>query len=303
LNALWKDIRKKKGLLILAAPGLVFLLVFSYLPMLGIFIAFININYTKGIFHSPWVGFANFRFFFESQDFARITRNTIVLNVMFIIINMVLAIVLALILFELSRRAVKVYQTILFIPYLLSWVVASYALYVFLNNDYGVFNKFLQAVGGNKVNWYGVAPSWPTILTLAFLWKNLGYSAIIYYTGLLGIDSTYYEAADIDGGSRLQQLRYITLPLLTPLIALILITQMGRIFSADFGMFYFLTKDSPMLYPTTDVIDTYVFRALRKIGDPSMAAAVALYQSAVGCLLVVGVNALIRRINRENAMF
>lgn len=303
MKSLLKDIKQKKGLAVLALPGVLFLVLFSYLPMFGTFIAFKSINYAQGIFASPWVGWDNFKFFFQSQDFVRITRNTVGLNLMFILCNLLFALIFALILFELSRRAVKVYQTVLFVPYLLSWVVVSYALYIFLNNDYGVINGLLKGLGMEKVNWYGVPGYWPAILLICFVWKNVGYSTIIYYTGLLGIDSSYYEAASIDGATGFQKLRYITLPLLTPLIILIMITQVGRIFSADFGMFFFLTKDSPMLYPTTDVIDTYVFRALRKIGDPGMAAAVALYQSFVGCVLVIVVNFIVGRVDPDSAMF
>lgn len=298
-----KDIKMKKGLIVLAAPGVLALLAFAYLPIFGIIIAFKSINYSKGILGSPWVGLQNFRFFFGSQQFVRITRNTLGLNFVFIIATMVAAVLFALMLFELSRRSVKVFQTVLFIPYLLSWVVVSYALYVFLNNDYGILNQIVRSLGGDKISWYGVPKYWPLILLLSFLWKNVGYSTIIYYTGLIGIDPSYYEAGAIDGCTRIQQIRHITLPLLRPLIVIILILQMGRIFSADFGMFYFLTQNSPALYPTTDVIDTYVFRALRQLGAPGMASAVALYQSVMGFLLVVIVNSIIRRLDSGSSLF
>ncbi len=187
-----RDIKKKSGLLVLCIPGVLFLLVFNYLPMFGVFLAFKSIDYSKGLFASPWVGFNNFRFFFQSQDFMRVTRNTVGLNVMFILVNMALAIILALILFELSRRAVKLHQTILFFPYLLSWVVISYALYIFLNNDYGILNTFLTNMGLSKLDWYAQANAWPFILLISFVWKNVGYSTIIFYTGLLGIDKWLY---------------------------------------------------------------------------------------------------------------
>jgi len=298
-----KGLRQKKGLILLALPGVLFFLAFYYLPMFGTVISFKAIDYSKGIWSSPWVGLQNFEFFFTSQNFLRITRNTVGLNLLFIMVNLVVSVTFAIMLFELPAKAVKVFQTVLFFPYLLSWVVVSFALYIFLNMDYGVLNSLAKMFGAQPVNWYGDPGYWPWILLISYLWKNVGYSTIVYYTGLLGIDAGYYEAASIDGANRLQQIRYITLPLLIPLVVMLLITALGRIFSADFGMFYFLSKDSPMLYETTDVIDTYVFRALRKIGDVGMSAAVSFYQSVVGLVLVVTFNSIVRRMSEESALY
>ena len=303
IRMILNETKGKRGLLLLALPGILFLFVFNYLPMSGVFIAFKNINYSKGIFGSDWVGFDNFRFFFSSGDFFRITRNTLLLNLSFIAAVLIVSISFSLILFELSRKAVKVYQTALFVPYLLSWVIISYVVYIFLNNDYGVINNILKSFGHEPVNWYFEASYWPGILMLSYLWKWSGYYTIIYYTGLLGIDSTYYEAASIDGANRLQQIFKITIPQLKPLMITLLLLQIGRIFFADFGMFYFLTQDNSMLYPTTDVIDTFVYRTMRVVGDPGMSAAVALYQSAVGFALVIVANAVVRKLDSEKALF
>lgn len=297
------ETKGKRGLLLLALPGILFLFVFNYLPMSGVFIAFKNINYSKGIFGSNWVGFDNFKFFFSSGDFFRITRNTLLLNLSFIAVVLIISIIFSLILFELSRKAVKIYQTALFVPYLLSWVIISYVVYIFLNNDYGVINNILKSLGHEPVNWYFEPLYWPGILMLCYLWKWSGYYTIIYYTGLMGIDSTYYEAASIDGASKLQQIFKITIPQLKPLMVTLLLLQIGRIFFADFGMFYFLTQDNSMLYPTTDVIDTFVYRTMRVVGDPGMSAAVALYQSAVGFALVIVANAVVRKLDSEKALF
>ncbi|MBM7565923.1 ABC transporter permease [Paenibacillus sacheonensis] len=302
-NNFWRGAIRSKGLIGLAIPGLLFVIVFYYLPMLGVVVAFKDFNFSDGLFGSKWVGLQNFKFFFQSDAAFQVTRNTILLNLSFIIITNVLSLVFALLLVGLSRRAVKVFQTTLFFPYFLSWVVVSYVTYALLNPQLGVLNHLLENFGFDQVNWYLESKFWPYILSLAFLWKNIGYSTLIFYTGLLGIDKSYYEAASIDGANKWQQMTKISLPLLTSLITLITLLQVGKIFYSDFGMFYFLTADSGALYQTTDVIDTYVFRALRVSGDIGMASAVGLYQALVGFLLVVGVNALVRKFNKDNAIF
>jgi len=299
----WREIFRKKELISLAVPGLLFVTIFYYLPMFGLVLAFKDLNFTKGIWGSDWVGFTNFKFFFTSDAALQVTRNTIVLNFVFIAITNLVSIVFALLLYELSRKAVKIYQTALFFPYFLSWVTVSYVTYALLNPELGVINRLLELFGWEGINWYFESKYWPTILSLAFLWKNIGYSTLIFYTGLLGIDKSYFEAASIDGASKFQQMRSISLPLLAPLITLIVLLQVGRIFYSDFGLFYFLPADSGALYGTTDVIDTYVFRALRVTGDTGMATAAGLYQSLVGFALVVTVNAIVRKANKENAIF
>ncbi|WP_018756860.1 ABC transporter permease subunit [Paenibacillus terrigena] len=302
-NTFWREFLRHKGLLALAAPGLLFVLIFNYAPMLGLVLAFKDFNFRKGIWGSDWVGLDNFKFFFTSDAAWQVTRNTIFLNFIFILLTNVVAIAFALMLFELSRRAVKLFQTTLFFPYFLSWVVVSYVTYALLNPQMGVINQLLTQFGFHEVNWYMEAKYWPVILSLAYLWKNVGYSTLIFYTGLMSIDKSLYEAASIDGASKWQQVRSISIPLLSPLITLITLLQVGKIFYSDFGMFYFLTADSGALYATTDVIDTYVFRALRVSGDTSMATAIGLYQSLVGFVLVVTVNYIVRRFNKDNAIF
>lgn len=302
-NFNYSKVMRHKGLIGLALPGLLFVLVFNYLPMFGLVLAFKDFNFSKGIWGSDWAGLNNFKFFFTSDAAYQVTRNTLVLNLSFILITNIVSIAFALMLFELSRRAVKLYQTTLFFPYFLSWVVVSYVTYALLNPQMGVINHLLARLGRAEVNWYMEPKFWPVILCLAFLWKNVGYSTLIYYTGLMSIDKSYYEAAAIDGASQAQQIRNISIPLLTPLIVLIVLMQIGRIFYSDFGMFYFLTADSGALYETVDVIDTYVYRALRVTGDIGMATAVGLYQSLVGLILVLTANAIVRKINSENSIF
>ncbi|MBJ6361407.1 ABC transporter permease [Paenibacillus sp. GCM10012307] len=292
-----------KSLFLLSLPAMIIVFVFYYLPMFGIVIAFKDINYAKGIWGSDWAGLNNFKFFFQSQDAWRITRNTLLLNGLFIFIGIFCSVIIGLLLAELGRKWVRIFQTVLFFPYFLSWVVVGFVTYILLNPTYGVIDKALELMNLTPVDWYSKPGYWPVILTLTYLWKNVGYTAIIFFTGLIAIDPTYYEAASIDGASRFQQIRKISIPLIVPLITLLVILNIGRIFYSDFGLFYFIPRDSGMLYPVTDVIDTYVFRALRVTGDIGMASAASLYQAVVGLVLVLTTNLIVRKFNKENALF
>ena len=292
-----------KELLFLTIPGLLLIIIFNYIPMFGLQVAFKNYTYDKGIWGSEWIGFKNFEFFFTSQDAFRITRNTILYNAAFIITGTVAALVVALILNELSRKSVKIFQTAFLTPYFLSWVVISFVLYAFLSTDRGVLNSFITFLGGNRISWYNEPGVWPPILIISSLWKGVGYSSIIYYTGLMGIDTTYYEAAQIDGASKLQRIRYISIPGLRTLITLIIILSIGKIFYSDFGLFYFLPRDSGILYKTIDVIDLFVYRALRKTGDIGMASAAGAYQSFVGFILVLITNKIVKKIDESSSLF
>ncbi|KRE58064.1 sugar ABC transporter permease [Paenibacillus sp. Soil750] len=298
-----KHFWKARSLFLIGLPAIIVVFIFYYLPMYGIVIAFKDINYAKGIWGSDWVGLHNFKFFFNSQDALRITRNTLLLNGLFIVVGMSCALVIGLLLAELGRRWVKLFQTILFFPYFLSWVVVGFVSYILLNPSFGVINKALEQLHIAPIDWYSKPGYWPLILTLTYLWKNVGYTAIIFFTGLLSIDNSYYEAASIDGASRLQQIRKISIPLILPLITMLFMLNVGRIFYSDFGLFYFVPRDAGMLYPTTDVVDTYVFRSLRVVGDLGMASAASLYQAVVGLILVVSTNLLVRKFSKDHALF
>lgn len=299
-----KSQRKKNlSLLSLALPAILSIFVFAYLPMFGLFISFKDINYSKGVFGSDWCGIRNFKFFFQSQDAWRVTRNTLLYNLAFILLGLGLAVVLAMVLYDLTSRQVKVFQTVLFMPYFLSWVIIGFVAYILLNPSAGVLNQILGLFGKESVNWYNAPGTWPFILVFFYLWKIIGYNAIIFYTGLMGIDESLYEAARIDGASRFQQKRCITLPLLKNLIIIMVVLAVGKIMFADFGLFYYIPKNTGSLYEVTDVIDTYVYRALRVVGDVGMSAAVSFYQSIVGFLLVFGTNFAIRKISPEDALF
>lgn len=298
-----KAFKKNSSLFLMGLPGMLALFVVAYLPMVGLIIAFKDYKYDKGIFGSDWVGLDNFKFFFTSQDAFRVTKNTVLYNLGFIILGLFMAIVVAVLLNEVGKRAVKTYQTVLFIPYFISWVVVGYLVYGFLNPDLGVMNKLLKAMHLEAVDWYSDPKYWPPIIMLTYLWKNVGYTAIIFYTGILGIDSTYYEAAAIDGATKFQQIRTITVPMLTPLIILMFILNVGKIFYSDFGLFYFIPRETGVLFPATDVIDTYIYRSLRKIGDLGMVSAASFYQSVVGFILVFTSNLIVKKVSRENAIF
>lgn len=297
-----KLIKRNGSLFLLSLPGLIFVSVVYYLPMFGIVLAFKDFDYARGIWGSEWNGLENFRFFFTSQDAYRVTRNTLVLNILFIIATMVTALAIAVMLYTLSRRMVKLYQTILFFPYFLSWVVIGFLVYIFLNPSEGVVNRLIQSAGGRGVFWYGTKGPWPGILTFMYVWKNVGYNAIIFYTGLLSLDKGYFEAASIDGASGLQMVTKIAIPLISPLIVILTVLAIGKILYSDFGLFFFVPRNSGLLYAVTDVIDTYVYRGLRG-GDIGMSAAVGFYQSIVGFILVLLTNLAVRRINPDNRIF
>lgn len=279
-------------------------LVFNYLPMGGIIIAFKDYRYDAGIFGSEWVGLKNFEFFLTSNEFVRITRNTLCLNFLFIVFGTISSLLVALLLFELtSRSATKVFQTILITPTFLSWVVVAYMVYACLNPQYGLLNQLLVACGGDKIDWYTKPSAWPVILTITSVWKNVGMDSVVYYAALMGLDSSYFEAAEIDGATKVQRTWHITLPSLLPLLTILTIMKIGNIFRADFGLFYSVTRDVGALYPTTDVIDTYVYRTMRVIGDMGMGSAVGLLQSLVGFVLVVVTDQVSKRIDPSFGLF
>ncbi|MDR1061033.1 MAG: ABC transporter permease subunit [Clostridiales bacterium] len=297
-----KHFRKNGELWLLALPGALFFIVFNYIPLYGLILPFKNYNGAKGFWDSPWAGLNNFKYLF-SGDAWRITRNTVAFNSVFIALGLVAAVAFALILFEMSARFVKLYQTILFIPYFLSWVVASYIGSSLLDMNFGMLNRIIEALGGEGKAWYVEPAYWYVILPLASLWKGVGYSTIIYYTSLMGVDPELYEAAELDGASRWQQIRAISLPMLKPLMIMLTLMSVGGIIKSDFGLFFSFTLDSKPLYPVTDVIDTYVYRALRKLGDVGMSSAAGLYQSLVGFVLVLASNWLVKRVDPDNALF
>jgi putative aldouronate transport system permease protein len=292
-------------LLIMMLPGLIYLLVNNYLPMFGLIIAFKDINYAKGILASDWIGFKNFEYLFSTRDAFVITRNTILYNGGFIILNTVLAIGVAIMLNEIKNKLAKnFYQSVILLPFLISMVIVSYLGFAFLSEDVGYLNKtILPMLGLDGVSWYSEAKYWPYILTFINMWKGVGFLCVIYLAAIIGIDQEYYEAAKLDGANKWQQIIHITLPSIMPVIIMMTLLAIGRIFYSDFGLFYQVPMNSGAIYDTTNVIDTYVYRGLMQLGDIGMSAAAGLYQSIVGFVLVLVSNYLVRRKSKDNALF
>lgn len=292
-------------LYLMMIPGLVYFLINNYIPMSGLVIAFKKVDYSKGIFQSPWCGVENFEFLFRTDDAFVIFRNTIGYNLLFILIGTLLAIVVGILLSEVTKRfPLKIFQTTILLPFLVSTVLLSYVVYAFLASDTGFINtSILEPLGIEPVAWYSDARYWPYILTIVYLWKTFGYNTILYYAMIVGIDKTYYEAAVVDGASVWSQIRNVTLPMLKPTIITLTLMNIGRVFHSDFGLFYQVPMNNGLLYSATDTIDTYVFRALMNSNDVGRASAAGFIQAVLGFLLVLGANALTRKLDKENALF
>lgn len=309
MKKLGREFMKNKAFLAMCLPGFAWLIVFFYIPVFGNVVAFKDFQYAAGGFidslkASPWVGFDNFKFLFSSDNAYLITRNTVLYNLAFIVLGLIVAVMIAIIMSELrSKRLVKVYQTSMLLPYFLSWVVISYFVYAFLSPDKGLLNSIIVANGGEAISWYTEPKYWPYILVFMGIWKGVGYNSIIYFATIMGIDPTYYEAAQMDGASKWQQVKNVTLPQLVPLITILSILAVGNIFRADFGLFYQVPRNSGALYEVTSVLDTYIYNGLTSTGDIGMAAAAGLYQSLVGFILVVGTNLIVRKYDPESALF
>ncbi|CAN7242771.1 ABC transporter permease subunit [Paenibacillus sp. LjRoot153] len=300
-----KRIWKYSPLYLMMLPGIAYLIINNYLPMFGLTIAFKDINFAKGIWGSDWVGFQNFKFLFQTSDAYLITRNTILYNAAFIVIGLVVAVGFAILLNEIkSKFASRLYQSIIILPFLISMVLVSYLVFSTLSIESGFMNKtILPALGIEPISWYNEPKYWPVILTLVHTWKGAGYACIIYLAAIIGIDPEYYEAAKLDGASKWQQIRTITIPLITPVIIMLTLLAIGRIFYSDFGLFYQVPMNAGALFSTTNVIDTYVFRGLLQLGNIGMSSAAGFYQSIVGFVLVIVSNYVVRKVNKENALF
>jgi putative aldouronate transport system permease protein len=306
---LLKGVRTNIAFIAMLLPGLFVLLINNYIPMFGVVIAFKRYRFNKDFFTSiitsEWIGFKNFEFFFKTPQAYEVTRNTILYNLVFIVLGVVIPVMLAIALNELlNKKLSNFYQSIMFLPYFLSWIVVSYLAYSMLSIENGFINRsIINALGLESINWYSEPRYWPFILTFFQVWKYTGYNAVVYHAAISGIDSEYYEAAAIDGATKWQQTKFITIPLLQPVIIIMTLLAVGRIFNADFGLFFNVPKDSGALYSVTDVIDTYVFRALRNSNSVGMAAASGLYQAVVGCITVFTANFIVRKIDRDKALF
>ncbi len=309
IGQFFKNIMTNKAMLFMVLPGTLWFLLFSYLPMFGTIIAFKEYRFSRdgfwaSIVNSEWVGFQNFKFLFSTNDAYIITRNTVLYNFVFIILGLILSVVLAIVLSEIvNKKLAKVYQTGMFLPYFLSWVIVGYFAFSFLSMDKGMLNQILGWFGMEPVQWYSEAKYWPIFLTLISLWKSVGYNSVVYLAAIMGIDKSLYEAAMIDGANKWQQIKAITLPMLKPLMTILTLLAIGKIFYADFGLFYQVPRDSGTLYSVTNVIDTYVYRGLKTTGEIGMSTAAGLYQSVVGFILVMVSNYIVRKYDKDNALF
>lgn len=305
-NGVIRELLRNRTLLLMFLPVATLLFLFNYLPLAGLVIAFKNFDFAKGIFGSDWMNplLDNFEYLFSSKTAFRAMRNTILLNALFITVGLIFEVGFALLLNEIRNKYFKrVTQSLTFLPFFISWIVVGVFAYNLMNFESGAINRLLETIGMQPIDFYSEAGLWPLILTIAIRWKVTGYGTIIYLAALTSVDNSYYEAASIDGATRWQQIRYISIPMLRPTIIILTLLAVGRIMNADFGMFYAMVGDASLLFPTTDVIDTFVYRSLRKSGDIGMASAAGFMQSIVAFVLIIGSNYVARKIDKDSAIF
>lgn len=303
--------KKTLMLLTMVAPGAIWLLLLRYLPMGGIILAFKNYKiypkdptFLNNLIHSKWVGLDNFKFLFTTGDSWVMIRNTLAYNIVFIILGVIIPVAFAVMMSELSKKFVaKTYQTLMFFPYFLSWVVVSYFLNAFIDAQYGLIPMAQRAAGEAAVSWYTTPGPWPYIIVFANLWKNVGYSTVLYLAAITGIDQTQYEAAAIDGASKWQQILHVTLPNLRTMIAILFILNVGKIFNADFGLFWNVPMQNGALFSVTQVIDTYIYRVLMNTGNIGQSTAAGLLQNIVGFICIIGANAVVKKIDSDSTLF
>ncbi len=288
-------------------PGLAYLIINNYMPLYGLQLAFKNFSYKKGISGSDFIGFKNFKFLFATKDALIMVRNTLLYNIVWIVLGVVLGITVAILFHEVrGKKAKRFYQTAILLPYLMSMVVVAYLAYAYLASDTGLINNsIIKGLLGkeNGVSWYMEAKYWPFILTFINQWKSIGFGMLLYLASLLGIDNSYYEAAMLDGATKWQQIRTITLPLLKPTIIMLVILNLGHVFRSDFGLFYQVPMNQGTLYATTQTIDTYVYRALMQTNNMGMSAAASFLQSVVGFIFIVSANAIVRKLDKNSSLF
>ncbi len=298
--SLWKY----RELLLMILPAVVFFVIFSYVPMAGLVLAFKKYDFSLGMFKSPGVGFENFRFLFSSGKLFTLFRNTVLYNVAFIGISLLFQLLIAVILSELAGKVYKkICQTFIFLPYFVSWVVVGAIVYNLLNYKYGFINQLLVNVGMEKINFYADAKWWPAFLVITNTWKSIGYGSVVYLATITGIDAEIHEAAQIDGASIVQRIRYITLPCLKPTIITLTLMNLGHVFQGNFQMFWNMIGNNSILYKTTDVIDTYVYRSMLNSTNYGMTTAAGMLQSVLNFATIVAVNAVVKKYSKENALF
>ncbi|MDQ6422980.1 ABC transporter permease subunit [Paenibacillus sp. LHD-117] len=294
----------RKTLLLMLAPAVIYFFIFAYLPMAGVVLAFKQFRYDLGIFNSPWVGFDNFRFFFLTGDAFRVTMNTLGYNTVFIIVNNILQIIVAILLAEIGKKWFrKISQTVLLLPYFLSWVVVGAIAYNLFSFEYGLINSLLRSLNLEPLDIYTTPEYWKYILVITSAWKTVGYGAVFYMAAIMNVDRESYDAAEIDGANIFQRIFHITLPAIRPTIIVLVLLSIGTIFRGDFGLFYQLVGGNGLLYQATDVIDTYTYRSLMVDNEIGMSAAIGFYQSVLCFVTILAANYLVRRVDKDNALF
>jgi len=298
------ELKKNKMMFLMLSPAVIYFFIFSYLPMSGVIVAFKYFQYDKGILHSPWIGFKNFSFFFQSGQAWLLTKNTILYNVVFIALGVICAILIAILFSELKGKYFKkVTHAAMFLPFFISWVVVGAFVYSILNYEFGSLNTLLKALHLEPLDVYGSPSYWKYIIVAFYLWKSVGYGSIIYLAVITGINPELYEAADLDGASVYRKIYHITLPLLKVTIMIMVLLQIGHILRGNFDMFYQLVGNNGLLFNATDVIDTYVFRALISANDMGLPAAIGLYQNVIGFVVILTFNHLATKVNKDYALF
>ena len=303
-GSFWKKLHKNRVFLLMLAPAVIYTLLFAYYPMTGIVMAFKKYNYTGGIWGSPWNGLENFKFFFRSGQAGLVTRNTVLYNLAFILLGTFTQVAVALFLTEIhNKRFRKVSQSMMFLPYFISWVIVGVMAFNIFSSDYGFMNRVITSLGGDKVPFYTKPEAWPFILIFFQIWKGVGYGSVMYLAAIMGIDTSVYEAAAIDGAKVFQRIWKVTLPMIMPTMIILLLMSVGGIFKGNFDMFYNLVGNNGLLYNYTDVIDTLTMRALISSNDFGMSAAIGLFQSVLCLITVTAVNKLVSMYDREYALF
>jgi len=304
LRRLAKDFHNYRYLLIMLLPALTYIIIFAYIPMTGIVLAFKRYTYTGGIYGSPWVGFDNFKFLIISNQLWPLTRNTLLYNFAFITLGIFSQVSFALLLNEIHIRSLKrTFQSLMLLPYFISWVVVASIMQAVFSYDYGLLNKLLEAIGMAKINIYANPNIWPFLLVFVYLWKQIGYGSVIYLAAVTSIDPGLYEAAEIDGAKLFQRIRYITIPSITPTIIIMFLLAVGQVFRGDFGLFYQLVGNNALILPKTDILDLFIYRALITTNDYGMSSAAGLYQSVMGFITILSVNFLIKKIDPDYTLF
>lgn len=301
---LWQKIRKYRAYLLMLAPAVIYTLIFAYYPMTGVVIAFKKYNYQGGIWGSPWNGLTNFQFFFKSGQALTVIRNTVLYNIAFIVVGTVMQLAVAIALTEIKGKYFrKVSQSMMFLPYFISWVIVGVMAFNIFSSDYGFLNRLIALFGGEKISFYTNPKYWPAIIIFFDIWKGIGYGSVMYLAAIMGVDTSVYEAAAIDGANVFQRIFKVTIPAIRPTMIILVLMSIGRIFKGNFDMFYNLVGNNGLLYNYTDVIDTLAFRALISSNDFGMSAAIGLFQSVLCLITIILANRAVKHFEPDYALF